>query len=167
MGTGILFAADELMIQRIRKMRPEERPVYISEKVEELYFEEYPERTCELEGSWEAIHRALTGGSFLFDGSAELTPVILGGEVLYYDGDAQDDFIISAKTPEQVKAIAEKLPQVSEAEFRKGYKAISADEYPYKSSEDCEEAFGYMSDSISFWRFAAKNGLWVLFTADL
>lgn len=168
MGLGVLFAVDELTVARIRAMKPEERPEYISEDLEELYFDEYPERTFELDNSWEAMHRALTGGGFLVDGgNYPYGLVILGGELLYFDGDTQDDYIISAKSPKQVKAVYEALSGISRRSFKAGYELIDDEEYPDRSLEDFLYTFDYLMDSIAFWRFAAENDLWVLFTADL
>lgn len=167
---GVLFAVDALCIERLRAMKTAERPAYISQDLEELYFEEYPERTCELEGSWEAMHRAFTGGDFTFDGfDSEKCPLgmaILGGELLYFDGEKFDDYIISAKTPEQVKAVSSAISALTEADFKKMYKKIGSD-YEDKSAEDYEYTLEFLQDSVPFWRFAAEHGLYVLFTAEI
>ncbi|MBQ1537514.1 MAG: DUF1877 family protein [Ruminococcus sp.] len=166
MGFGVLFAVPADTVEKLRDMPVNERPVYISEELEELYFEEYPERTYELEESWEAIHRALTGG-FDFDSDSPLAPAILGGEVLYFDGEKHDDYIITAKPPLAVRALCDELSKLDAASFTKMYKAIPAADYPDKSSEDLEETLEFFENSLAFWKFAADSGLWVLFTADL
>lgn len=164
---GVLFAVDELTVERIRKMDMAQRPDYISEDLEELYFEEYPERTCELDKSWDAMHRALTDGKLCFDcGEYPLGAAILGGEILYFDGEEYDDYIITAKDPEQVKTVYEALSALSEKDLKKGYNKIDPEEYEDKGKEDYEYTLEYLQDSIPFWRFAAEHGLWVLFTAD-
>ena len=162
---GVLFAVDADTVDKLREMPVAERPRYISEELEELYFEEYPERTYELDKSWEAIHRALTGG-FDFDSDSPFSPVILGGEVLYFDGEEYDDYIITAKSPIMAAAVYERLSGLDEKSFRKMYDSIPAGEYPDKDAEDCEYTLEYLMDSLAFWKFAADNGLWVLFTAD-
>ena len=167
-GSGILFAVDKDTVDRLRKTDMAKRREFVSRELDEVYFDEYPERTCELEDSWEAIHRALTDGSFCFDCEGlPLGLAVLGGEVLYFDGKKYDDHIITAKTPEQAKAVYEGLSALDEKAFAKGYAKIPAEEYPDKSDEDCESAYEYLQDSVSFWRYAAQNGLWVLFTAEL
>lgn len=166
MSLGVLFAVPAETVEKLRDLPLPERPEYISEQLEDLYFEEYPERTYELDKSWEAMHRALTDGSFDFDSEAPLAPAILGGELLYFDGDEYDDYIITAKPPLTVRAVYEGLSKIDEKAFRKMYDRIPADEYPDKDTEDFEYTLEYLQDSIAFWKFAADNGLWVLFTAD-
>jgi hypothetical protein len=167
MGIGVLFAVDETTVKQIESMETAERPEYISEKLEELYFEEYPERTCELDRFWEAMHRAFTDGGFCFDcGEYPLGKAILGGKILYFDGEEYDDYIITAKNPDEVKAVYKALSALSETAFKKGYNKIDPGEYEDKGREDYENTLEYLQDSIPFWRFAAEHGLWVLFTAD-
>jgi hypothetical protein len=164
---GVLFAVDELTVQRIRAMKMAERPEYISEDLEEVYFEDYPERTCELDETWEAMHRAFTDGGFCFDcDDFPLGTAILGGEILYFDGEKYTDYIITAKNPDEVKAVYEALCDLTDKDFKKGYGKISPEEYPDKGKEDCENTLEYLHDSLPFWRFAAEHELWVLFTAE-
>ena len=164
---GVLFAVDELTVERIRNMKMSERPGYISEELEELYFEEYPERTCELDKAWDAMHRALTDGTLCFDCTGfPLGLAVLGGEILYFDGAEYDDYIITAKSPEQVRSVYEGLAALSEKDLKKGYDKIDPEEYEDKGREDYEYTLEYLQDSLPFWRFAAERGLWVLFTAD-
>lgn len=164
---GVLFAVDELTVERIRNMKMSERPDYISDDLEDLYFEEYPERTCELDKSWDAMHRALTDGNLCFDcADHPLGLAVLGGELLYFDGEEYDDYIITAKNPGQVKTVYEALSALSEKDFKKGYNKIDPEEYEDKGKEDYEYTLEYLQDSLPFWRFAAEHGLWVLFTAD-
>jgi hypothetical protein len=167
-GSGIFFAVDRDTAERLKKTDMAERPFFITKELDEVYFDEYPERTCELEDSWEAVHRALTDGSFCFDcADFPLGNAVLGGEVLYFDGKKYDDHIITLKTPEQAKSVFEGLAALDEKTFSKGYAKIPAEEYPDKSADDCEAAYEYLCDSVSFWRYAAEHGLYVLFTAEL
>ncbi|MBR6044870.1 MAG: DUF1877 family protein [Ruminococcus sp.] len=163
---GVLFAVPEEIVSHIRSLPMEQRPVYISEELEELYFEEYPERTAELDKSWDAIHRALTDGSLCFDCKAyPLGGVILGGELLYFDGEEYDDYIITAKSPLEVSRLAEGLGKLTAKAFKRGYDQIGSD-YPDRSKEDMEYSWEYLEDAVPFFRHAAQQGLWVLFTAD-
>ncbi len=163
---GVLFAVGEDIIDKMRSMPAESLPEYISEKLEELYFEEYPEMTCELDKSWDAMHRALTDGKLSFDSEGTLALAILGGERLYFDED-HTDYIITAKSPAQVGELYKALTELTDEEFEKRYNAIPDGEYgEFKSAEDLEYTLEYLHDSLSFWRYAAEHGLWVLFTAD-
>jgi hypothetical protein len=168
MSAGVLFAVDGLTVERIKNMAVGERPTYISETLEELYFEEYPERTCELEEAWDAMHRAFTDGSLCFDCEQfPLGSAILGGERLYFDGDRYADYIITAKSPELTAKIYERLEALTEKEFKKGYGKIDPEEYADKGKEDFEQTLEILRDSTAFWRFAAQHGLWTLFTAEV
>ena len=163
---GVLFAVGKDIVDKMKKMPLESLPGYISEELEELYFEEYPEQTFELDKSWDAMHRALTDGSLSFDSEGAPALAILGGERLYYDED-HTDYIITVKTPEQAKTVYEALSALTDKEFKKRYNAIPDEEYgEFKSAEDLEYTLEYLHDSLSFWRYASEHGLWVLFTAD-
>ncbi|MGN0623301.1 MAG: DUF1877 family protein [Oscillospiraceae bacterium] len=164
---GVLFAVPEEVVEHIKSLPMAKRPEYISCELEEEYFEEYPERTAELDKSWDAMHRALTDGTLSFDcGEYPLGGVILGGEILYYDGEEYDDYIITAKAPQQVEALYKELEKLTKAQFKKGYKKID-DTYPDSlSDEDMEYTWEYLEDAVPFFRFAAAKKLWVLFTAD-
>ncbi|MCD7741113.1 MAG: YfbM family protein [Ruminococcus sp.] len=165
---GVLFAVDKSVVEHIRSLKMSGRPEYISNELEELYFEDYPERTCELDKTWEAQHRALTDGSFCFDHEGfPLGMAILGGEILYFDGKQFDDYIITLKTPDEVAQVYSGLKGLSKKDFKKGYEQIDKAEYEDKCDEDFEEAYEYLLDSVPFWRFAAEHKLWVLFTADM
>ena len=77
------------------------------------------------------------------------------------------DYIISLKTPHQVRDTATALPAVTEAEFRRRYFAIDAESYGFPLSE---EGFGYTWEWFQgvreLYERAAKEGRFILFTAD-
>ncbi len=37
------------------------------EEIEDIFFDKYPEYTCELDKSWDAMHRMLTDGNLNFE----------------------------------------------------------------------------------------------------
>lgn len=164
---GVLFAVPEDVVKHIRALPMAQRPEYISDELEEEYFEEYPERTVELDKAWDAIHRSLTDGTLSFDcESYPLGGAVLGGELLYYDGDKYDDYIITAKSPSMVRELYSWLVKLTKKQFREGYSKID-ETYPDElSGEDLEYSWEYLQDSIPFFRLAAEKDLWVLFTAD-
>lgn len=165
---GILFAVPEDVIRQIKFLPVSERPRYISEKLEELYLEDYPERTLELDTAWDAIHRSLTDGTLCFDcGEYPLGGVILGGELLYYDGERYDDYIITAKNPDDVKNIYTRLASLTKKQFQAGYDKIDETYPDERGSKDFENAWEYLQDSVPFFRLAAQKGLWVMFTAEV
>ena len=164
---GVLFAVPEETVEHIRSLPMAERPVFISETLEDEYFDDYPERTAEVEDMWDAIHRSLTDGSLCFDcRQYPLGGVILGGEILYFDGEKYDDYIITAKRPLEVAGLAGELEKLSKAKFKKGYDLIGDDHAGEKSRADMEQAYEFLEDIVPFYRLAAEQGLWVLFTAE-
>lgn len=164
---GVLFAVDEKIVEHIRSLPMAQRPEYISDELEEEYFEDYPERTAELDKAWDAIHRSLTDGTLSFDCEGyTLGGVVLGGELLYYDGEEYDDYIITAKSPEQVAKIWSELEKLTKPEFKKGYDKIDSSYPEPLSKEDFEYSWEYLEEAAAFFRNAAAKGLWVLFTVD-
>lgn len=88
---------------------------------------------------------------------------MLGGECLYFE----DDYIMSLKTPEQVKAVAAAAKAITEDTLRRGYNRIDAEAYGFELSED---DFKYTWSNFvglpEFFERAAAAGRYVLFTAD-
>ena len=81
--------------------------------------------------------------------------------------DDEDDYIVSYKNAEQVKAVSEALKSLSEGEFREKYFKIDEAKYEYPlSEEDFEYSWGWLSSTFEFWHNAAKNNLSVIFTVD-
>ena len=124
--------------------------------------------SCDLDKAWDAIHRALTNGKLEYGGK---NPpgcwVILGGEVLRGSQEGEEDYIVTCKSPNQVKQVFQFLAALTRKKFRKLYFAIDPEEYGFElSEEDFEYTWYYLSDSIPFWKNAAEQGLWVLFDVD-
>ena len=69
-------------------------------------------------------------------GEYPLNHVVLAGELLY----TEPDYIMSLKSPAQVRDIAAALPAISEDHFRVRYFAIDPESYDGPLSE---EDFGY------------------------
>ena len=63
---GVLFALDEIDSQRLRSFARKERVDFVSEVLEETYFEQSRQWVAELDKSWDAMHRALTDGELKF-----------------------------------------------------------------------------------------------------
>ncbi len=164
---GVLFAVDEDVINRINGLEMSKRPQYISNELEDIYFDDYPERTAELDKAWDAMHRTLTDGSLCFDCSNYPNGnLILGGEILYYDGEEYDDYIITAKSPDMVKELAGNLEKIKKANFKKAYFDIDKTYQDELDKEDFEYTWEYFEEVIPFIRNAAAKNLWVLFTVD-
>ena len=165
---GVLFSIDGSEAEKLKKMEREDIVEYIQEEIEEVYFNEKQEQMAELDKAWDAIHRAFCNSKLLFeDGEQPLSLVILDGKILYGDMDGEEDYIVSYKTPEQVKSVSEVLKNLSEEEFREKYFKIDEEKYDYPlSEEDFEYSWGWLSNTFEFWHNAAKNNLSVIFTVD-
>ena len=162
---GVHFALTEKEVAELRSLPDEQgRLDHLKEIIEEAYFNDYPDLKAESDKSWDAMHRALADGQLTWDGGRyPLNHVVLAGELLY----TESDYIMSLKTPQQVRDIAAALPAISEAEFRERYFAIDAASYGFPLSE---EDFGYTWDWFrgvrELYGRAAREGRYVLFTAD-
>ena len=162
---GVHFALTEKEVTHLRSMEDEQdRLEHLQEVIEERYLNHDKEFAAESDKSWDAMHRALGDGQLSWDGGDyPLNHTVLGGELLYTDS----DYIMSLKTPEQVRDIAAALSGITEADFRRRYNAIHAKSYSFPLSD---EDFGYTWEWFQGVRDlyirAAQAGRFVLFTAD-
>jgi Domain of unknown function (DUF1877) len=162
---GVHFALTEKEAAHLRSLDDEQaRLDHLTEVIEETYLGEYPDLTAESDKSWDAMHRALADGQLSWDGGQyPLNHTVLAGELLYTDS----DYIMSLKTPNQVRDIAAALPAITEEEFRRRYFGIDANNY---GSPLSDEDFHYTWDSFQavrdLYTRAAKEGRFVLFSAD-
>lgn len=162
---GVLFSIDEKIVEKIKSIQTDEaRLEFLQEEIEEVYFEDFPDRVAELDKSWDAIHRSLTDGKLEWkNGEFPLSHVILGGELLYF----KDDYIMTLKTPQQVDEIARAIEKIDREEFRIKYFKIDSEVYGFPlTEEDFEYTFDWLESSKTFWRKAAAEKRYVLFTAD-
>jgi hypothetical protein len=162
---GVHFALTKDETAHLRSLPDEQaRLDHLIEVIETLYFEQHPDLKAESDKAWDAMHRTLADGELSWDGGEyPFGHVVLAGELLY----SQPDYIISLKTPQQVRDIAAALPAITEAEFRRRYFAIDADSYGFPLTE---EDFGYTWDWFQgvreLYQRAAAEGRFVLFTVD-
>ena len=162
---GVHFSITEEEVSKLREFPDDEsRLEYLQEEIEEIYFSEQPERTIETDKAWDAIHRVLTDGKLGYkNGTFPLNHVILGGEPLYFE----DDYIISLKTPEQVKAIAQSLETISIEFFKQKYFEIDSEEYGFLvNEEDFEYTWSWFIKLKPFFQKASLDGRCVIFTVD-
>lgn len=162
---GVLFSLDEKTVSKLKSIKSDEdRLAFLQEDIEETIMGNEPEWFAELDKSWEALHRSLTDGKFEWsNGTFPLNHVILGGQQIYQE----DDYIMSLKTPEQVEKIAEAIVAVSESDLRTGYNKIDSKDYGCDlTDEDFEYTWTWFYESLEFWKKAASEKRFVLFTAD-
>ena len=124
--------------------------------------------TYDVDKSWDAMHRALTGSRLEFGNApAPGCWVVLGGEVLRGDREGEEDYLVVCKSPQQVRQVDQFLQGMTEEAFRKLYFAIDPDAYGCPlDEEDFAYTWENLSGSRPFWHSAAEKGLWVLFDVD-
>lgn len=162
---GVHFSLSVVEVQQLYRIEIEcERIAYLHEVIEEEAFHEHPEWKAESDRAWDAMHRTLTNGELTWNGGEyPLSYVVLGGESLC----PESDFIMSLKSPDQVRDVALALPQVSETEFRQRYFAIDPISYGRPVTEDdFAYTWEWFQEIREFWLRAAAEGRYVLFTAD-
>jgi len=162
---GVRFAISEEEAKELMTIKNEkDRLSHLQEVIEERYFKETPDLKAESDKAWDVMHRVLTDGSLSWDvGSYPLNHTVLGGELLYTDS----DYIMSLKSPSQVRDIAAALATVTEGDFRKQYFDIDTDSYGFPLSEDdYQYTWGWFQGIRNLFAKAADGGRYVLFTAD-
>ncbi len=114
--------------------------------------------------SWDARHRALADVRLTWDGGEfPLNHVVLGGERLYTEW----HYIMSLKTPQQVRQIAAALAGTMEDEFRRRYFAIDAESNGFSLTEDdFDDTWDRFQGVRDLYLRAGQQGRYVLFTAD-
>jgi hypothetical protein len=124
---GVHFALTKKEVSHLRALEDEQdRLDHLQEVIEEHYLNLEKEFAAQSDKSWDAMHRALADGKLSWDGGDyPLNHTVLAGELLYTDS----DYIMSLKTPEQVRDIAAALSGITEADFRRRYDAIDANSY--------------------------------------
>jgi hypothetical protein len=162
---GVHFALDAKTADKLKALATdEERAEYVLNELESDFFDNQQEWLAETDITWDAIHRALTDGYLGSDnGTYPLNHVILGGQSLY----ESDDYIMSLKTPVQVREIADALRGIDEPRFRSGVLAIDPDDYGFPIPEDeCEGILAYFRDLCEFYSRAAGAERYVLFAVS-
>ena len=162
---GVHFALTAKEAAHLRSLGDEQaRLDHLQEGIEETYFNDHPDLKAESDKAWDAKHRTLADGQLTWDGGEyPLNHVVLAGELLYTDS----DYIMSLKTPQQVRDIAAALSAITEAEFRGRYFAIDARSYSTPlSEEDFQYTWDWFQSVRDLYTRAAKEGRFVLFTAD-
>lgn len=142
----------------------EDRLEYLTEEIEVRYFEAGGTYKAESDKSWDAMHRLLADGRLSWDGGTyPLNHAVLAGKSLY----GEDDYIMSLKTPAQVKDIAQALAELDESALRKRYDAIDAKDYDGTlDDEDFDYTWHWFQDVRKLYQLAAREGRYMLFTAD-
>jgi len=160
---GVHFSLTDAEVRELESRDDEARLEYIQEEIEEQFFESRQDDLAETDKAWDAIHRCLTDGTLGGASTSPLEIVVLGGESLY----AGDDYIMTLKRADEVRAVIPHLARITEGSLRASYDKIDAGEYDGEIGDD---DFGYTWENFvalrDFWERAAEKGRSVLFTVD-
>lgn len=175
---AVLFALNEQEVKNLLEIERNKRSDYMHQEIEEVFFDDFPEYLCELDKSWDAMHRMLTDGKLDFENKIQpLCNVIFGGEFVYgltrqpsgevVVSEGEEDEYMILKTPQQVAEIVGVLPGITKEECRECYYKIDSEDYGMEpDEEDFEYTWEYFQKSLEFWKTAAKEKRYVLFTVD-
>lgn len=162
---GVHFALTDEDAAKLRALATdEERLAFVTEDIEERYFEGGKTYVAESDKAWDAMHRALADGELTWDGGTyPLNHTVLGGERLY----SGDDYIMILKTPAQVRDVANALDTLTEQDLRRRYDAIDEASYDGdKNDDDFAYTWEWLQSVRTLFRKAAQEGRHVPFTAD-
>ena len=162
---GVHFSLSEEEVQKLKSFEEDsDRLDYLQCEIEEEYFTDFKDRIAQSDKAWDAMHRSLSDGDLSYtSGPYPLRLVVIGGESIY----SEVDYIMSLKTPAEVKDVARALTAVTKEDFRKKYESMDADKYGcQKDDQDLEYTWEWLTGVIAFYYKAATEGRWVLFTAD-
>src|SRR5882672_10004566 len=153
---GVLFSLDKEAVDKLKSFASDEDKLdYLQTEIEEEYFNKYPDKIYELDKSWDAIHRTLTDGKLEWNnGDYPLNHIILGGDILY----SQQDYIMTLKTPDQVKDILKSFDLVTKETFKSKYFKIDKALYGFETTEeDFDYTWTWFSQSRDFWTKATEE----------
>lgn len=161
---GVHFALTEDEVAHLRSLDDDALLEHLKSDLEDTYFEDLPDLLAQSDKAWDAMHRALSDGELSWDsGEYPLNHTVLAGELLY----DEPDYIVSLKSPAQVQDIAAALQHINEDDFRQRYFAINAEGYGFPlSQEDFAYTWDWFQNVRGLYERAARQGRYVLFTAD-
>lgn len=159
---GVHFVLSEADVVTLRDLEDDEqRLIYVQEVLEER--ELGGPDAAESDKAWDAMHRALADGQLTLEGGEyPLSHAVLGGEIIYQG----DDFLMSLKSPPEVRDIAEALRTMTEADFRARYARLGSDYDGEPGEEDFAYTWEWFQNVRALYLRAAEQGSHVLFTAD-
>jgi hypothetical protein len=164
MSLGVLFAITNRTLKRLLAAEGDEGVKDIIEEIEERWDAKW---LCELDKSWDGLHRCLTDGELEFNnGDYPLNHAILGGRQMH----KADDYIVALVLPDQVADVSRDLQSIDEQELEKRYWRINRNNYGAAPNQLCEDDLEYIQanfpDLKAFYAKASTAGRSVIFTVD-
>jgi hypothetical protein len=146
-----------------KKADPDDTDRAVVHAIQKLDEQLAGEARCDLDLAWDAIHRSFDGGSLTFNLDEPAKGFVMGGRQLHRG----DDWIISFKSSEQVRAIADAADSITDDEVGLRYDALDPNDYEVdKTEEDRAYTVEYFVALRGFYQRAAKNGQAIVFSAD-
>jgi hypothetical protein len=132
--------------------------------VDEIEEGSHTELHCDIDKSWDALHRCLTDGRLEYaNGSYPLRAAVLGGRQLIEEA----EYTVSYVSADQVRDVAEALSVIQEDWLRRRYETLRDTDYVGPVDEDdFEYTWDGLEDVREFFAEAAEAGRAVIFTVD-
>lgn len=158
---GVFFALTSETARALRDAEDDDELMELVSDIEEAW--DKP-NLVECDKAWDAMHRALTDGELeCGNGPEPLCHCVLGPEQLH-EG---DEYFVSLVPPEKVKEVAAALAAIDEADFARRYRDVVPHDYaPEYGDEDRGYTWSHLEAVRDFYRKAAADDRWVMFTVD-
>ena len=158
---AVLFALDGNDAERLLACQDDDELMEFVEEIEERWDWDH---LCQLDKSWDALHRCFTDGDLAFgNGDFPLSHVILGGLPLH-EG---DDYIVCYVTAEQVREVVAALESLDEQWLRDRFATLTFNDYQGTAdAEDIAYTQAFLPGLTDFYRTAAQNRRAAIFTVD-
>lgn len=156
---GAHFAIDDALARRLLDAGDDDELVAIVDEIEDAW-----EAAFETDKAWDALHRCLSNGTLnVTEGEPPLNRVFFGGRVLTQES----DYFVVLITPSEVQEVADALAKVPEDWLRRRYFDTPFPDYEdEKSADDCEYMLSSFRGLPEFFRQAAVQRRYVIFTVD-
>ena len=161
---GVFFALTAAQDSALAATSDDDDVMAFVEGVEEAWDRAW---VCEVDKSWDAMHRCLGDGTLRCGygrhGGGPLETAVLGGGH-HFEG---EDYVVAHVLAAEVPAVAAALQGVDEAWLRERYRRIDAAGYQgVIEEEDFAYTWHYFLQVRDFYRRAAAAGRSVMFTVD-
>lgn len=164
---GVYFALTDEDTKKLLDAKDDDAVMQvIQEDIEERWDKDW---LCEVDKSWDAMHRCLTNGSLNCKGTDPLEKCVLGGKQLHKG----NQYIVSFLSPEDVAAISQALEKINKEWFRKKYFGLKkkflcfdTSDYSPISEEDFEYTWDYFEETREFYKKTASAKRSSIFTVD-
>ncbi|GAA0496556.1 hypothetical protein Ade02nite_16980 [Paractinoplanes deccanensis] len=159
---GVLFALTGEQDAALAATAGDDEVMDFVEQIEEAWDEPW---LCEVDKSWDAMHRCLSDGT-LWLGPRTGEPLelaLLGGGHHH----KSEDYIVAHVLAGQVPAVAAALEGVGRQWLRERYDRIDPGDYQgVLDDDDFEYTWYYLTEVRDFYKRAAVAGRSVVFTVD-